>query len=289
MADLFVAVVDSVQEDGTLNLLYGEDEGGDPGFLDAVPYGGWDVAAGDKVVVGNLGGAYQALAKCGAPKPVAPAPEPTPPPVSKVTRSTSAPPGSAGWFESTVFTRPDGQGGVEVWFRKISTDPDPPPAAPTKGTVKKSAIQTARWRSVGWEKGSNPVQGRWPTSGFGPSTGLWFFGSNAWSGLAGKTITGVTASIGRVSRYHGVPRGVPMHLYTHSYANYDATPDGGPILRVGPYDAGSLSLGQRKTVSLPKTFGEWLRDHPDAGIACKWDTDYLIYAPSLTVSVDWSD
>lgn len=286
----FIAVVDSVREDGTVNLLAGADlDTGDPGFLDGVPVaGGVVVESGASVAVRSLNGQMYVAARLGPPLPTV---EPEPPAVTEVTQSNSGPPSGAGWTETTVYAK---AGGSELWFRNVIAEPDPEPA--TTGTVTLTTKNTANYRpDAGWEPSGPATQGRYSGSSFGNHTGLWFFGAGAWDALLGKQIDRgtkhplgpVRASLGRVGYRHGTYSGVPVHLWAHGHPG---KPAGAPNLAVGPSNPGRLALGVRDTFGLRVDFGEFLRDHPDGGIACYGAADdYLIYADSLTVEIDWKD
>ena len=104
MADLFIANVEAVREDGTLDLRRGVNA--DDELLEAVPYGGRDALPGDTVVVASIRGQYQAIVRCGPPRAA----------FSALTLSAQAPPTGQGWDEVAVFARPDGHGGLEGWL-----------------------------------------------------------------------------------------------------------------------------------------------------------------------------
>ena len=102
MADLFLANVVSVRADGTLDLQRGDDAE----IKESVPYANRDALPDDVVVVANIGGAYQAIARCGPPRVS----------FSQLAMSSTAPPTGQGWDEAALFVRLDGSGGIEGWL-----------------------------------------------------------------------------------------------------------------------------------------------------------------------------
>lgn len=276
--DLFPAVVDSVQQDGSLNLLIHD------GIVTSIPSSKDYLAQpGDVAQVLYVRGQYFVLGRAGkAEKPAA-----DPHPVSAVTVSGSAPSGGGWTLYSDVYARQNQDGITELWL--VRDTGEPAPAPPSSGTVSATSNAAWQWRpGTGWTF-EHPHQGCFNCS-WGLYRGLWMFPDGAWNALAGKQITGVRVSIGRIARGHGYTYGgVPVTLWTHPHAN---KPNGAPQRNAGPFFPGQLSLGERQTFELHPSFGESLRDiSGTAGVMAftQHEREYIIFRDDLTVHVDWSD
>src|SRR5699024_10448451 len=107
---------------------------------------------------------------------------------------------------------------------------------------------------------------------WGKNKSIFFLDHAKWRKvLKGKTIVSVKMYIKRNKKHHGYPNdGRVMHVYTHNYASKSKLPSAskGPTLS-NKFKASGLNwrLGQGKWVTLPKSFGEKLRDNKIKGFA----------------------
>jgi hypothetical protein len=136
--------------------------------------------------------------------------------------------------------------------------------------------------SGGWRGDSRAYQGQFEN--FGLHRGCWFFNdANMRSTLSGRTITNITL---RLTRLNGggssASQDPTIRLHNHS-----SRPSGSPSLFGQLTYAGGWSWGQTKTIDLPTTWGNALRDGTarGVGIYTTSDSPYMIFTASAVITV----
>lgn len=251
--------VDSVREDGTVNLLDGTIL--HPGIPCHTGY--LNRAAGDKVVVMRWQAGWFVLGKAG--------------PASATTKALSlswgqgAPAGS-GWLTGTLWVR-DGELYVETAA---------PPPLSAKPVTLQPTTQGA-WRSGSRDNDQAPSQGAWSSYPH-PYTGAWFYGSQI-TALSG-TPTSMSIRVARTSATHGVFGGVKPRFYLLAAS---AAGSATPALGDGPKYGPALGLGASASWTLPGSWRDALASGAahGIGITAEVGSGYLICTDScgqLTVN-----
>lgn len=258
---LRVRLVSSVNDDGTVNLAFGNQVADSvPALASYTPR-----AAGDKVAVVQVGAGSLVLGKIGAEA------SPALPDVPTVDFGEKAP--GVGWSKGAgVYVR---EGGIYV---DTSTAGGGGGGAKVPGprTVQPAADGAYRFGTLDASQ-PGPIQGAWSTSSYPAWSGAWFYGTGIKTACDAGTVDFIEMRVARSGSYHGNPRGVPTRLYLHA-----ATTRGSKMPGLfNPHTGPSLQLGQVATFRLP---GDWvtaLAGGTAKGVGCTADKgpDYLIYGP----------
>ncbi len=136
------------------------------------------------------------------------------------------------------------------------------PPGPTSGKSTFTAASASSWRNDGngWSK-SQPYQGAYTTA-HGYYRGCYFYGTNAFSSLRGRTCTAATITMARPST-GGNAGPVAMLLAPHAHATQ---PGGSPVFVGSTQNVGGVSWGATVTLSMPASWGQLLIDGRAAGI-----------------------
>ena len=141
------------------------------------------------------------------------------------------------------------------------------------------------WRSVfnSWRDNNLAYQGQW--SSYGLNRGLWGFNdSSIRTTLAGRRILSVRLTVTRNSSAHGsYGAGYP----TFRQHNYSTQPSGRPTMGTSFSSPVGFALGDRKTVTLPTSWGAALRDGTARGLGVYTtsNTPYLQFLSNATLSI----
>ncbi|MCS1350327.1 phage tail protein [Mechercharimyces sp. CAU 1602] len=156
--------------------------------------------------------------------------------------------------------------GARIWLTGSADDGsgggsyDPQPVTYT-WSQKDSLSWDSKWGWNTWDPNevTQGDPGSWGDAGL--HRGCWFFDYNdIRSKLAGKMITSVKFYARRQSR-GGYSASRPVYFCTHDRSSASGTPS-----MSGATNAGSFKWGDKKWVTLPKSFGERLRDGDAKGI-----------------------
>lgn len=271
----FVASVDSVQVDGTLNLKWAGTT------IPGVPCSsGYPVELrreGDSVVVLTLGEGWVVIGTTGSSR--------TLPSVDLSDYATKEEVGDLDIPRETVLSwstgAPTGSGWVavdQVYLRTTASavyihgvrptsapapTPKPDPPAKTPSPVSTGVTSYGAWRDGRRDSGSAPRQSKYNSS-FGPYTGAWFY-DNLRGHTSGKSVRSMTISLGRSKTSNGISGGARVRLYLTGASR----PGSGPPSRYSSvWSPGTLARGQRKTFTIPSVWQDHLASGQAKGIVC---------------------
>lgn len=133
-------------------------------------------------------------------------------------------------------------------------------AAPvTSGTLNVNAASTKSYRKIdGWSR-ADVYQGAYSSSqgsAYGYWSGLYFYGSSAFSSAYGQTCTGISIHLERKSS-GGSGGAIPLYIAPHVHGSQ---PSGAPVWWAGAVNVGSLAWGANGVFNLPKSWGQALLD-----------------------------
>lgn len=247
-------VVDSVRDDGTVNLRQGETIYA--GIFALTSY--VDRKAGDTVTVVRSTAGWCVVGKVGA-EWAPPAPDPLD------VDWGSGPPAGSGWVSGTVWVR-DGA----IWVQ--TADPTPPPSASKPVTLPPTS--QGAWRDGHRDNDQSPTQGAWPSYPH-PYTGGWFYGTTVVAACSGKSVAGMKLRVARSATRSGSFGGVRPILYLLSATT---APSATPALGDGPFYGPALALGVSATFDLPGNFRAALASGAahGVGIAAGVGSSYLV-------------
>lgn len=169
-------------------------------------------------------------------------------------------------------------------------------------TSKAGSTNSESWgNKYGWKTGTKKVyQGEWCNQWssdhhiegignvcWGKHKGLWFFDHAWWRGeLAGRKIISVTLEIERQEEHNGAWSAQKPTFWLH---NYGSKPSGQPTLSSKYQSPVSFEMGEKKSVSLPVSYGEALRDGDARGIGIYRDSwgqlPYIIFESKATLTI----
>lgn len=258
------AVVDSVRDDGTLNLQWGD------GILEAIPaldsYS--PRAAGDVVQVDQFGGGLMQVV--GHPGPGSSDGSSG---GTTVTRGTGAPPGS-GWTQAqSVWVRP---GGV---YAQLSAPPSQAedaalsvPVAPADEGVYQSGHRTWAVNTGHATQGS--------AAGYPQNTGVVVYGNGITTACAGRTPTAMRLGLSRQDYRHGSWSAVRVQVYLIAASSLPAST---PAFLDGPRLGPKLGLNSSGTYSVDADWQAQLASGAAGGFAFTADPGnggYIQFKPS---------
>lgn len=137
-----------------------------------------------------------------------------------------------------------------------------------------SAASTRSWRdNEGWYR-NDPRQGSYSTA-WGYHRGCYFYGSSAFSALAGQTCTRLRVKVYRDT--HGGISG-PERVYVGPHV-HASQPSGAPYFPKGAQSVGTLAWGASGTFDLPVEWGQGLIDGIYKGLGHMYlgTADYSIF------------
>lgn len=290
---MFVASVDSVQADGSLNLVYRG------AVIDGVNASqDCDAQAGDAVIVATIAKDMFVMCRAGGQRPE-PFPDltpyalksdiPTVPPRAVVTWSTGAPSG-AGWVQAeNVYLRKRAGQAPEVHGRLASSqpepEPDPDPDPPRPSPVTTTPTATGAWRDGKRDHGEPPRQSKYSSS-FGPYTGAWFF-DNLRGHTSGKSVSTMTITLTRSKTSNGISGGARVRLYLTSASSPKSSP---PSRYSSVWSPGTLARGQRKTFTVPAVWAQHLAAGQARGIVCYSSTrsESIVFTESAPIRITFN-
>ena len=164
------------------------------------------------------------------------------------------------------------------------------PVLPTTKTLTVKSISGDTYRSSvynSWKKDNTVRQGEWQN--YGDCNGCWFFGSDAFEDVQGKTITKVTIKITRQTG-NGSSSAVGLVVRTH---NYGSRPSGNPTLSSSSCGTLSLAWGQSGTLTITdSTVLQGISKGTIKGFGIKTTYDsahYAVCSGSVTVKVTYKE
>ena len=164
------------------------------------------------------------------------------------------------------------------------------PVPPTTKTLTVKSISGDTYRSSvynSWKKDNTVRQGEWQN--YGDCNGCWFFGSDAFEDVQGKTITKVTIKITRQTG-NGSSSAVGLVVRTH---NYGSRPSGNPTLSSSSCGTLSLAWGQSGTLTITdSTVLQGISKGTIKGFGIKTTYDsahYAVCSGSVTVKVTYKE
>lgn len=254
-SDFRIMVVDSVQEDGSVNLEYQgsifNDISANASYMPR--------EEGDVVLVLNSGRSWRVIDKVGSGEE-----EPEEDPGVPVTMTFGPSSPGSGWAQaSTIYVKDN-----EIYIQTGSgPDPDPgggsPPVASKPKPVKLKPSSQALYQSG--KKRSLKVgiaQGAWPTYPH-PYTGIWLYGKDKIkNACAGKTVDKIQVRVARTKKYHGASGKVKPSIGTH---NENSAPSGTPSLS-RKFDGAGLGMGSAKWYTLPSSAAKALANGSAQGL-----------------------
>ena len=168
--------------------------------------------------------------------------------------------------------------------------PSSPAPVVTSKTITVKSISGDTYRSTvynGWKKDNTVRQGEWQN--YGNCNGCWFFGSDAFEDVQGKTITKVTIKITRQSG-NGSSSAVGLVVRTH---NYGSRPSGAPTLSSSSCGTLSLAWGQSGTLTITdSTVLQGISKGTIKGFGIKTTYDkshYAVCSGSATVKITYNE
>lgn len=252
--------VDSLREDGSVNLRWGE------AIIN-------DVAAnqaynprneGDVVLVLNHSAGWRVMDKIGGPVEID-IPEPV-----DMEFGHAAPPADFVQVNSLYMKN----GAI---YGQTGEGPGPGPGNPPTSSKPKPVTldpsSTAGYRS-GRKDGSRVAQGAWPSYPKAWS-GLFIYGSRIAAACQGKTVDSMQVRVARTSKNHGVSGKVKPRLGLHDETS---APSKTPKLS-NRWDGPGLGMGDSKWITLPSSAAERLASGVSRGIgigASTGKSSYLI-------------
>lgn len=230
-----IMTVESTQEDGTVNLQWGED------VIESVScnqaYANRE--DGDVVLVLRHSAGWRVIDKVGAPVEVE-IPEPI--------DLEFGPPAPGGNFvqAAAVYVQ-DGRLYVQTG-EGPPPDPDDPPAPPKVSKPKPASLDPSR--AQGYRSGRKDNQRI--AQGASPDypkawSGIWSFGNRIADACAGKTVDRMQIRVARTSKRHGTSKKVTPKLGLHDETS---PPSSTPSLS-NRWDGPGLGLGQSKWMTIP--------------------------------------
>jgi hypothetical protein len=224
-----------------------------------VPYPSWYAPQSGDVVILDYVGQQPIILTCLTPGRT----------VANLVNVVNSAPGG-GWDQiSTVYSQSGVSTNPQLTLVRTTTPTSP-------NVVTATPIGSRTWSPdwPSWRSDTDKV--RQGSYGSGENYGLWFYGSSAFSGLSGHTVTGVTMSVVRDTN-SGTSWG-PMQLHMHGYTTQPGS--GPPTIALGPNDAAGAnpSLGQTVTFALPVSWGQALQagTYAGVGIASPDSVDSLV-------------
>ena len=166
-----------------------------------------------------------------------------------------------------------------------------PATATAANPLVVSASSTRSWReNEGWYR-NDPRQGSYSTA-WGYHRGCYFYGSSAFSALAGQTCTRLRVTLYR-DNHGGISGPERVYVGPHVHASQ---PAGAPYFPKGAQNVGTLAWGASGTFDLPVAWGQGLIDGIYKGLGHLYmgTADYSIYlavgAQPLAgqITLDWS-
>ena len=164
------------------------------------------------------------------------------------------------------------------------------PVLPTTKTLTVKSINGDTYRSSvynSWKKDNTVRQGEWQN--YGDCNGCWFFGSDAFEDVLGKTITKVTIKITRQSG-NGSSSAVGLVVRTH---NHGTRPSGAPTLSSSSYGTLSLAWGESGTLTITNsTVLQGISKGTIKGFGIKTTYDsshYAVCSGSATVKITYQE
>lgn len=247
-----IMTIDSVQEDGLVNLAWGE------AIINNVAanqsYN--PRAEGDVVLVLNHPAGWRVIDKIGGPVDIE---TELPDPVD-LEFGTPAPGGnfvqaSAVWVQEGRLYVQTGEG--------PPPQPDDPPAPPkaskpkpvTLSPSKRQGYRSGRKDNQRFAQGASPEYPKAWTS-------IWLYGSKIADACQGKTVDTMKIRVARTKAYHGSPRKVTPKLGLHDYSS---APGSTPSLS-RRWNGKSLGLGQSEWMTIPASQAARLASGADKGI-----------------------
>lgn len=260
--------VDSVQDDGTVNLVIGDTvEAGVPCMV-----GYTQRKAGDVVLVAQFPFGWAVLGKTGS------EPSTAVPDTVDISWGQGVPPGGSWKKADQVWVR-----GNAIYAQLATSDPTPPQKPKTDPVTVTNGGSAGYWK--GSRRGSTPAQGMWGSTS-GTWSGAWYFGDRIVNACAGQDVASMTVSVARTSKYHGSPRGVQSFLYLVPRG----TTAGPPPDMYAKFNGPKLSLGERDTAKLPQNWVNDLASGAAQGIGCDagHGSNYLIYTKTANVTITFA-
>jgi len=256
-------VVDSVRDDGTVNLVQGGT------IYEAVPCLNAYLAraAGDTVMVARWGAGWQVLGKAGPEWAPAAASSTA---VPRISWGESAPSGS-GWVTGTPWVRAG-----ELYVQTAAGGGSSPATTPDPVTL--SPTSQGAWRDGSRDTSQAPTQGAWPAYPH-PYTGAWFYGTTVADACAGKTVASMSLRLARTTASHGSYGAVRPQLYLLAASTAAGSP---PTLGDGPLPGPALGLGSSGKFAVPAAWRAALASGAAGGIGVFAPTgsQYLIFTGS---------
>lgn len=256
--------VDSIQEDGSVNLRWGEAIINDVSAN--VSYN--PRAEGDVVLVLNHAAGWRVMDKIGGPV------ELETPDFVDMEFGPAAPP--ADFVQVNALYMKDG-----AIYGQTGEGPGPgpgnPPTASKPKPVTLDPSSRAAYRS-GRRDGSRVAQGAWPSYPHA-WTGLWIYGTQITTACSGKTVESMQIRVARTKKYHGVSGKVRPKLVLHDETSAPKTTPSLSNRWTGP----GLGLGDSKWVTIPSAQAERLASGASRGIGISVGTgksDYMIATDS---------
>ena len=160
----------------------------------------------------------------------------------------------------------------------------------TTKTLTVKSINGDTYRSSvynSWKKDNTVRQGEWRN--YGNCNGCWFFGSDAFEAVQGKTITKVTIKITRQTG-NGSSSAVGLVVRTH---NHGSRPSGAPTLSSSSYGTLSLAWGESGTLTITdSTVLQGISKGTIKGFGIKNTYDsshYAVCSGSATVKITYQE
>jgi len=196
--------------------------------------------------------------------------------------------------------RPDGTGGyvncklgttpaaAPAPTTSVSTvgPPTAPPAPASSGYNTFPAIDAASFRNGKWRTDTGNIV-EWDWGGYGNNDGSWFYHYQPSDYLSGSTITRLQIKIKRTSG--GDYAAQQPNFYLHSSRT---RPGGNVTTTAGPYNNGSIGIGETKSFDLPASWGQTIVDS-GGGITIK-GAPYIVLegtdrnSESGLITLDWT-
>lgn len=196
--------------------------------------------------------------------------------------------------------RPNGTGGyVNCKLGTVPLPPPPPtasastitlPTAPptpaTSGYNPFAAQDAVSFRGGKWRTDTRNVV-QWDWGGYGNNDGSWFYGSQPTDYLSGATVTRLQIKIKRTSGGDYASQAPNFYLHTSR-----TRPGGNVTTTMGPYNGGSIGIGETKMFDLPASWGQTIVDS-GGGITIK-GSPYIVNegldrnSESGLIIIDWT-
>lgn len=258
-------VVDSVQANGTVNLLWGTD------VLTGIPCNQSYVSrkGGDVVLVIRHSGGWRVIDKIGDEHRI------EYPPIPSLAFGAAQPSGS-GWVKGEAIWVQDGAIYIQTGVGPgLPGDPIPSQSASIPIPVTVSPTTTAGY-VTGMRNGTEAKQGAWGDF-TEPWTGAWFYGAQIAAACAGRTIAAMKIQLTRSSKPHGMLSKATPRLHGHSHTTQ---PNTTPQL-TNEWAGNGLGIGAAEWSPIPDEIAQALAVGDLAGIAAATTTslDYIIYEP----------